>query len=371
MRHGIAAGKTSAVRLVCRTALSLAVGMLAFGLAQQGLAGPSPLYEVVKTVPLGAPDRWDYLVFDPASRRVYVAHGDRVTVVNGRTGAIVGEVRGFPGGTHGIAIVRAYGRGYTDDGQAGEAGAFSLETLKVEKRIKAADDSDAIAFDPVSGHVFVVNGDSGTLTVIDPRINAAIATVEVGSKLEYPVAGGDGKLYVNGVATREILRVDTRTNQVDARWPIPGCASPHGLAMDTTSRRLFSSCENDQLVVVNSESGALVATLPIGSGTDAAAFDSRRKLIFSSNGQDGTLSVIEEKDPDTFVPLGTVKTALTARTMSVDPRTGRLYVVAADIDARALAAAQAMAARGDRPGRRLPIVPGSLKLIFLDPEPGS
>ncbi len=359
-----------------RAALAAGVGMLAFSSTQPGLAQPAPHYpaphyEVVKTVPLGAPDRWDYVVFDPGSRRVYVAHGDRVTVVNGRTGAIVGEVTGFPGGTHGIAIVRAYGRGYTDDGQAGEAGAFNLKTLKVEARIKAADDSDAIAFDPVSGHVFVVNGEPGTLTVIDPRTDAAIATVEVGSGLEYPVAGGDGNLYVNGVARREIFRVDTRTNQVDARWPIPGCASPHGLAMDTRSRRLFSSCENNALVVVNTENGAVVATLPIGSGTDAAAFDPRRKLVFSSNGGDGTLSVIQERNPDTFVPLASVKTALSARTMSLDPRTGRLYVVAADVDTRALAAAQALAARGDRPRRRLSFVPGSLKLLFLDPESGS
>ncbi len=359
------------MKLGCHSALIAAMGVLAFGVVRQGHAESVPHYEVTKTVPLGAPDRWDYVAFDPASHRVYVAHGDRLTVVNGRTGAIVGEVKGFPGGTHGIALARAYGRGYTDDGEAGEAGAFSLKTLKVEKRIKAADDSDAIAFDPVSGHVFVVNGDPGTLTVIDPRTDSAIATVEVGSKLEYPVAGGDGKLYVNGVAKREIFRVDTRTNQLDARWSIPDCVSPHGLAMDTASRRLFSSCENDALVVVNADSGAVVATLPIGSGTDAAAFDPRRKLIFSSNGGDGTLSVIEERDPDTFVPIATVKTALTARTMSLDPRSGRLYIVAADVDARSLAAAQALAARGDRPRRRPSIVPGSLKLLFLDPEPGS
>ncbi len=359
------------MKLARHAALAAAVGVLALGSASMSAAEPAPRYEVTRTVPLGAPDRWDYVVFDPVSRRVYVAHGDRVTVVNGRTGAIVGEVKGFPGGTHGIALARASGRGYTDDGRAGEAGAFSLETLKVEKRIKTANDSDAIAFDPVSRHVFVVNGDPGTLTVIDPRTDSAIATVDIGSRLEYPVAGGDGKLYVNGEARREIVRVDTRTNRVDARWPIPSCVSPHGLAMDTASRRLFSSCENHALVVVNADSGAVVATLPIGSGTDAAAFDPRRRLIFSSNGGDGTLSVIGEKDPGTFVLLATVKTALTARTMSLDPRSGRLYVVAADIDARSLAAARALAARGDRPRRRPSIVPGSLKLLFLDPEPGS
>jgi DNA-binding beta-propeller fold protein YncE len=325
------------------------------------IAASTPEYRVTHTVALGAPDRWDYVVFDPSSSRVFVAHGDEVTVVDGHKGDVVGHIKGFPGGTHGVAIVSAVGRGYTDDGQAGEAGAFDLSTFKVSQHIKAAEDADAVAFDTVSGHVFVINGDHGTITVIDPKADRAVGTINAGGKLEYAVADGNGHLYVNGAGKKEVLSIDTRTNQVLARWPVPQCTSPHGLAIDASSRRLFVSCVNNLLTVVNADSGAVVSQLPIGSGTDAAAFDPKRKLIFSSNGRDGTVSVIQERDPQTFVSLGTVKTGVSGRTMGIDPDTGRLYIAVADLEAEpADAAAQA---KGHRPK----VVPGSLRLLFLDP----
>lgn len=323
-------------------------------------------YRVTRTVRLGAPDRWDYVVYDAPSRRVYAAHGDRVTVVDGRNGRILGQVKTLPGGTHGIAISHAEGLGYTDDGQAGTAAAFNLTTLKIVKRLKANADADAVTIDPTSGNVFVVDGDPGTLTVIDPKTNRVVATVQVGSKLEYAVAGDNGKVYVNGEEKRAIFRVDTATNRVDTSWPIPQCESPHGLAIDTAAHRLFASCTNRRLVVVDADTGAIVASLPIGPGTDAAAFDPAHKLVFSSNGLDGTLSVIREVDANTFVPAGTVRTVLSARTMSVDPQTGRLYLAAAapDASARTVAAFQAARAAGKKP-----YVHGSLELLFLDPVP--
>ena len=338
-----------------------------FGLTVTAVAqtGSGAAYRLTRSIALGAPERWDYVVYDRPSHRVYVAHGDHLTVVDGRTGRIIGQVEGMPGGTHGIAISHAAGLGYTDDGEAGEAVAFSLRTLKVVKHLKAAPDSDAVTIDPTSGHVFVVDGDPGLLTVIDPKTDRVVATVHVGSKMEYAVAGDNGKVYVNGVEKREIYRVDTATNQVDATWPIPQCEAPHGLAIDTVTHRLFSSCENQRLVVVNADTGATMATLPIGRGTDASAFDPTRKLIFSSNGMDGTLSVIREVDANTFVPAETLETALSARTMSVDPVTGRVFLAAADTTAQAMAAARAARVAGKRGPS--PFVRGSFKLLFFDP----
>jgi YVTN family beta-propeller protein len=340
------------------TSALIAASAAFIGGAPPSLADESAAtYQVTKSVPLGGPDRWDYVVFDPPSHRVYVAHGDRVTVVDGLDGTIIGHVEGYPGGTHGIAVVAALGRGFTDDGRAGEAGAFDLKTLKTSKRIRAAEDADGIVFDAVSGHVFVINGDSGTITVIDPKEETVITNVQGGGKLEAAVVGDDGKLYVNGAEKSEIVRIDTRRNQVDARWAIPGCKSPHGIAIDHKARRLFSSCVNKVLVVLNLDSGAVVATLPIGAGTDSAAFDPNRKRVFSSNGRDGTLSILEEKDPQTFVPLATLKTAVSARTMDIDPASGRIFLVAADTGPPAT--------EGGRPT----VVPGSLKLLFMDPVP--
>lgn len=344
-----------------RAAFALLLTALATpAFAQQ--TGATPVYKIVKATPLGAPERWDYVVYDPASHRVYVSHADRVDVVDGRDGRVLGQVTGMPGGTHGIGVSTATGKGYTDDGKAGEAVAFDLKTFKTLKRIPAKDDADGIAFDAPSGHIFVVDGDSKAVSVIDPASDTVAATINVGEGLEYAVSGDNGKVYVNGAENKELVRIDTRTNAVDARWPVPGCESPHGLAYDAASHRAFITCVNKVMTVVNTDTGAVVASLPIGAGTDAAAFDPKRKLVFSPNGADGTLTVIREVNPNTFVSLGTIKTAVTGRTMSIDPQTGRLYILAADIDP----AAPVTPGPGGRPGRPKPL-PGSLKLLFLDP----
>lgn len=325
-------------------------------------AAQTPSYHLAKSVALGAPERWDYVIYDKNQHRVYVAHSDKLTVVDARAGTVLGNVEGIPGGTHGTGIVAALGKGYTDDGKAGEAISFDLKTFKILKHIKANDDADGIAFDPKSGHIFVVDGDSKTISVIDPKTDQVAATINTGGGLEAAVADGNGKLFVNGSENKEMIRIDTATNKVETHWPIPSCTSPHGLAIDTDAHRLFVSCVNQVMTIVNSENGAVVSTVPIGRGTDSAAFDPRRKLIFSSNGVDGTITVIHEVNPSTFVPAGEIKTQVTGRTMDIDPETGRLFVAAADIDPNA----PVPPGPNGRPGRPKPL-PGTLKLLFYDP----
>jgi YVTN family beta-propeller protein len=242
----------------------------------------APTYHVSMVVPLGPPDRWDYVVFDPDTHRVYVAHGDRVTVVDGASGHVVGTVEGMPGGTHGIAVSHATGKGFTDDGKAGVVVEFDLTTLKVLKQIKAEADADGIVFDPASGHIFVIDGDSGKLTVIDPKTDAVVATIDGGGGLEFGDTGNNGKFYVDGTEKNEIVRVDTATNVADAHWPMPTCVKPHGLAIDREHHRLFASCSNKVMVVMNADSGVVMATLPIGEGTDFASFDPQRGFAFQS-----------------------------------------------------------------------------------------
>lgn len=321
-------------------------------------AAPMP-YKLAKTIPLGGADRWDYLVFDAPSQRLYVSHGPEVTVVDAASWKVVGTIGTFPGGTHGIGISAAGGHGYTDDGKAGTAVSFDLATLKTVSTIKTAPDADGIGFDPASGHIFVINGDSESVTIIDPAKDQAIATINVGGGLEFGVADGKGKIYVNGADKKEIVRIDSKTNAVDARWPVPTCTSPHGLAIDSESRRVFTSCVNGVMLAVDADNGKVVATLPIGQYTDAAAFDSVRKRVFSSNG-DGTLSIYEEKDPNTFVALPTVQTARGARTMALDPASGRLFLATSDLDK-----IEPPATPGGRP--HVTWVPGSFKVLVFDP----
>ncbi|HEX4078603.1 MAG TPA: hypothetical protein VHX61_06990 [Rhizomicrobium sp.] len=324
-------------------------------------AQSEPSYAISKTIPLGPPDRWDYLTFDAPGERLYISHGDRVTVVDGKSGAILGAVEGLPGGTHGIAIADS-GRGYTDDGKAGIAASFDPKTFKIIHRIDTAPGADGMLFDPSSGHVFVIDGESDRVTAIDPKTDTVVANIDGGGGLEFGVSGDNGKIYVNGAEKNEVVRIDATTNKADAHWPMPGCERPHGLAIDRITHRLFSSCANKELVVVDADSGHVVATLPIGAGTDAAAFDPKRNLIFSSN-REGTLSIIKEKTPDSFVALPPVTTQFGARTMALDPESGRIYLVTADFTANPKVTAS-------DPRHRYSVTPGSTRLLFLDPVNG-
>ena len=321
----------------------------------------APSYKITHTIPLGDGERWDYVTFDPSSNRLFVAHGDHVTVVDAKKGTVVGQIGTFPGGTHGIGISTATGHGYTDDGKAGTVTAFDLATLKSVGQIPAAPDADGIIFDPPSRHMFVINGDSGSITVVDPEKNSAIANISVGAGLEAGEVDGLGKLYVDGAENHEIVEIDTKKNTIDAHWPMPGCTRPHGIAVDPATRRVFATCINNVLIVLDADNGAIITKLPIGSSSDGAAFDPVRKLILSSNGE-GTLSVIQEKDAQTFVSLDATKTAPSARTIAIDPQTGRLFLPAADI-----AKIDPPTTPGGRP--HFTYVPGSLKMLVLDPQP--
>ena len=322
-------------------------------------APATPSYRISKTVALGAPDDWDYLRYDSVLNRVYVSHGKTVTVVDARSGTLIGRIEGITGSSHGIASVHALGKGYTTDSEAGIAISFDLKTLKIIQRIKAEPDADAIVFDPPSGHVFAIDGDSGKVTIIDPKTDTVITTVDGGGGFEYGVSGENGKFYVAGAEKNDIVRIDTAKNVIDAHWPLPGCQSPHGIAMDRSNAVLFVSCVNKVMTMVDARTGAVLTQLPIGAGTDDAEFDPNRGLAFSSN-REGTLSIIAEKSPTQFVSMPEVTTPLGARTMAMNLENGRIFLVTADL-VRNKAATDAM--------HRYTVKPGTVKLLFLDPVP--
>jgi YVTN family beta-propeller protein len=336
------------------------IGRLAIAFGCLALASPAlgaAAYTLTKSTPLGLPDHWDYAVFDGSTQRVYIAHGDKLAVLDARSGDLAGEVDGIAGGTHGTGISAATGQGFTDDGRNGVAVAFDLKTLKIKTQIPANKDADAIATDAATGHIFVIEGDPGTITVIDPKTDAVAATINVGEKMEYAVSDDQGALYVAGVEKSDLLKIDTRTNTVVARWPTPDCARPHGLAIDKAGRRLFMGCVNSLMMVADADSGRIIAKLPIGRGSDAIAYDPKRKRVFSPNGVDGTLTVIQQTSADAYQPPETIPTAVSGRTMAVDPASGRLYIVAAQTDP------------SPTPGGRPHVRPGTTRVMILDPAP--
>jgi len=321
--------------------------------------GAVPSYRIVKEIALPGPTRWDFVKYSSWDSRVYVAHGDRVNVVDEPIGKVIGQIGSLPGGTHGIAVSTQTKQGFTDEGTPGLAVAFDLKTLKRTTTIATAADSDGILFEPTTKHIYVINGDSGSISVIDPVGDKKIATIEIGSKLEPAVADDKGRIYVNGEQKNEIIAIDASTNNVVAQWPMPNCQTPHGIAIDRSTRRLFSTCANKVLVVLNIDTGATVATLPIGAHSDGAAFDPARKLVFSSNG-DGSLSVIREVSADRFISAEMIKTKPGARTMSINPKTGRIFLVTADLASEPAGAAGAE--------QRAAYGPDSVKLLYVDPS---
>lgn len=316
-----------------------------------------PAYRQTASIALGAPDRWDYLVADAQGGRVYVAHADLLDVIDARTAEVVGSVTGIAGGTHGTSISHATDQGFTDDGRAGTVVAFDLRSLKILRTIPAEQDADGIAADPSTGHVFVIEGDPASITVADPRTDAPVATIRAGEKLEYPVADGRGSIYVAGEEKGDLVRVDVRTNRVTAHWAAPGCTSPHGLAYDDADRRLFMGCANAVMAVMDADTGRVLATLPIGRGNDAVAWDPVRRRAFSSNGVDGTVTVYQRTARDRYEALEPIRTAVSGRTMTVDSATGRLFVAAADTTPN------------PTPGGRARVAPGTLRVLVFDPLP--
>jgi DNA-binding beta-propeller fold protein YncE len=316
-------------------------------------------YRIADRIPLGAPDRWDFLYFDASSGRVYVSHSTEVSVVDVGKKQIVGRITGLDT-SHGIVTVPELGRGYADSGNTKTVVVFDLNTLKPITTLPVGEDSDAMTYDPKTRRVFVMNADGTSFTAIDAANDKALSTVSLGGKPESAVSDGAGRIYINLASTGEMAVVDAATMKIVARWPLAGCESPHGLAIDVATHRLFVSCENQIMQVVSGDTGKLVASLPIGKGTDAAAFDPVRKLAFSSNG-DGTLSIVAEKGPDTYVALPSVTTMPGARTMTVDPASGRLFLVAGDVKGTSAPS---------KPGRaaRVTFAPGSLKLVVLEPS---
>ena len=329
-------------------AASLAV---ALGAAAQA----APDYHIAATVALGGPDKWDYLAFDAASHRVAVAHGAEITVVDSTSGAVVGRL-GPINRAHGVLI--ANGRIYATSQEPDTLTAFDLITLKQVAAVPVGKEPDGALYDPATRRGFVINEGDKTVTAIDLDANKPVFTTDLGGAPEF-LAAASGKLYVNIKDSRDVVRIDIASGRLDARWPVPDCESPHGMAVDATAHRLFSSCVNGKMMVLDTDKGTIVASLPIGKRTDAAAYDSKRKLAFSSNSE-GSLSVIAEKSADDFVALGDIATAPGARTMALDPESGRIFVVTADV------ASSEAAPDGGKP-TRFAFVPGSLKMLFLDP----
>jgi DNA-binding beta-propeller fold protein YncE len=320
-------------------------------------AAPSPIYEVAHRTTLGADGGWDYLAVDTGAHRLYISRSTHVQVVNTDTDSLVGDIPNTPG-VHGIAINAAAHRGYTSNGRDSTVTVFDTRTLAMIKVIHVPSrNPDAIYFDAASQRVFTFNGGSANTTAIDVRTDSVVGTLALGGKPEFMNGDGAGTVFVNVEDTHEIVSFNARTLAINSRWLLAGCEDPTGQALDRAHKRLFAVCGNKVMVVINSMTGASVATVPIGDGSDGVMFDDAHQMAISANG-DGSMTMVHEDSPDRYTVTQTLPTMSRARTLTLDPRTHKLYTVSAEFGV-----APAPTAAIPRP--RAPMTPGSFTLITV------
>jgi len=301
--------------------------VLSLCIASFVFAADTPKYQLTNRFAVAGEGGWDYLSYDADGGRLFITRGSHVMVLDGASGKSLGDIPDTAG-VHGVALAPDLGLGATSNGRANTVTIFDLKTLQKKSEVKTGTNPDAILYDLASHLVFTFNGKSNDATVIDPVKATALATIPFGGKPEFAATDARGHVFVNIEDKNELVAIDTKKLAISARWPLTGCDGPTGLAIDAEHGRLFSVCGNRVMTVVDSTSGKLVATVPIGNHPDAAGFDPATHLVFSSNGE-GTLTVAHQDSPDKYTVVQTVSTAAGARTMTLDPKSHTVYLVTA------------------------------------------
>lgn len=289
-------------------------------------------YVFDKAINLTGDGGYDYLAIDKVNYRLYVSHGSMVNVVDLASGTQVGVIEGMQG-THGIAIANKWNLGFISDGRQNAAVAFDLKTLKTVATIPVtAKGPDAIMYDPFADKVFTFNGESNNSSVIDPKTLKQVGTVDLGGGPEFAVSDGKGKIYNNLEDKSKLNVIDAKGMKVLRSYSLSPCGGPTGLALDEVNQRSFSVCrENKGMTVLDVNTGKVIATVPIGAGVDAVAYDPETKLIFTSNGE-GNVTIIKQDSPDKYHVVQTLVTKARARTMALDTKTHKIYLSVADFE---------------------------------------
>ena len=291
------------------------------------LGRPESGYHIIKKVPVPGTGGWDYVTVDEAGRRVYIAHATQVEVLDADTAELVGTIPNIPG-VHGVAIAAEFGRGFISAGKSDSVIIFALTTLKTLGVVKVGKKPDAIICDPATKHVFAMNGDSDSTTVINAVDGKVVGTIELGGGPEFAVADGKGNVYINLEDKAETVHIDSNTLKVLHHWPLAPGKTATALAFDPQTRRLFAGCRGGQLMIVlDADTGKVITTAPIGERVDAAAFDPATKLVFQATGG-GTIAVFHEDSADKYAFLENIVTNPGSKTMGLDPKTHRLFVPA-------------------------------------------
>lgn len=335
----------------------IAAAMFVGAVGVGGARAEAPL-SVVDRWTVGGPGGWDYLTLDASGERLFVTRGTRVDVIDTRSGKLIGTIPDTDG-VHGVALAPDLKRGFTSNGKANTVTAFDLGTLKTIKEAPVSGlNPDAIVYDTATRRVFTFNGKSHDVTVLDPATLAVVGTLSVPDKPEFAVTDGAGTIFANIESDPgQMAVIDSGRLKLRAIWALPGCARPTGLSIDREHHRLFSVCEGKVMAVTDAMSGKPVAQVPIGEGPDAAAFDAKRKMAFSSNGE-GTLTVVHQDSANHYTVAESVPTQRGARTMALDAAAGRVYLATSDFG-------PVPAATPESPHPRAEQIPGTFTILII------
>ena len=334
------------------------IGTIAFGIASiyvaPLLAADGP-YHLLKEIPISGEGGWDYLSIDEAGRRLYVSHATKVVVIDLDKDVVAGEITNTPG-VHGVALAPELQRGFTSNGRENKASIVDLKTLATLSRVDTGENPDGMVYEPGQQEVYMFNGRGQSATVIDAKTDKVVATIPLGGRPEFPAADAKAaRVYDNLEDKSEVVVIDAKTHEIVDRWPIAPGEGASGMAIDVAHHRLFLGCGNKLMAMMDSETGKVVGTVPIGDGVDANAFDPGTQYAFASC-RDGTVTVAHEDAPDKITVVQTLATQRGSRTMALDPKTHQIYLAAAKFEAPA----------ETPPGgarQRPKMVPGTFKIL--------
>ncbi|TSA28724.1 MAG: YncE family protein [Bacteroidetes bacterium] len=341
-----------------KSALFLLLSILA-STSSSFAQGPSSQYRIANKIHLEGDGGWDYLTMDVPTSRLFISHGNMVQVLDVPGKTVIGTIPDTKG-VHGIAIARDLNKGFISNGRDTSVTVFDLTSLEVLAKVKVTGNNpDAILYDPFSGHVFTYNGRSSNATVVDARTNEVVGTIELPGKPEFSVTDGKGRVYVNIEDKSLVCLIDPVILKVEKSWSVSPGEEPSGLALDSRDHRLFSVCGNQLMVVLDADNGEVISTLEIGDRVDGVAYDPELKRIYSSNG-DGTLTVVQEEDKNTFRVIENFPTQQGARTIYLNPKTHRIYLPVAEYE-------PVPDATPENPRPRPSAKPGTFTILEIEP----
>jgi DNA-binding beta-propeller fold protein YncE len=286
-------------------------------------------YHLLKEIPVSGPGGWDYLACDEDANRVYVAHGDKIVVIDTETDTTAGEITNTPG-VHGFAVAAGLKRGFSSNGKENKASIIDLSTLSTLAKVDTGKDPDAILYASGPNEVYTFNGKDDSATVFDASSGKVITTIALPGQPEFAVYdAATNKIFDNIEDKSEVIAIDAKTHQIVNTWPLAPGERPSGIAMDHDNQRLFVGCRNQLMLMLDATTGKVLASVPIGEHVDANAFDPKGHFAFSSNG-DGTMTVAYEDSPDKLIVVQDVITAKGARTMTLDAKAQKIYLSTAD-----------------------------------------